>query len=139
MPYTGVQFVAIPEFQAIGTTVGQAVAAALSGQQTVDQALQGAQEHDPADHAAGRLHPVAKVPGGPPRDAQSLPASGEGLTRARSARPGQPATGNLTRPAGARHAMTATVATELPTAVPRQEPTRRQDGAARSPRRSASS
>ncbi len=38
------QFVAIPEFQAIGTTVGQAVAAALSGQQTVDQALQGAQE-----------------------------------------------------------------------------------------------
>jgi sorbitol/mannitol transport system substrate-binding protein len=44
VPYTGVQFVAIPEFQAIGTTVGQAVAAALSGQQTVDQALQGAQE-----------------------------------------------------------------------------------------------
>ena len=44
VPYTGVQFVAIPEFQAIGTTVGQAVAAALSGQQTVDQALQGAQD-----------------------------------------------------------------------------------------------
>jgi sorbitol/mannitol transport system substrate-binding protein len=44
VPYTGVQFVAIPEFQAIGTTVGQAVAAALSGQQTVEQALQGAQD-----------------------------------------------------------------------------------------------
>jgi hypothetical protein len=44
VPYTGVQFVAIPEFQAIGTTVGQGVAAALSGQQTVDQALAGAQD-----------------------------------------------------------------------------------------------
>ena len=44
VPYTGVQFVAIPEFQSIGTTVGQAVAAALAGQQTVDQALQGAQD-----------------------------------------------------------------------------------------------
>ena len=40
VPYTGVQFVAIPEFQGIGTTVGQAVAGALSGQQTVDQALE---------------------------------------------------------------------------------------------------
>jgi sorbitol/mannitol transport system substrate-binding protein len=44
VPYTGVQFVAIPEFQAIGTTVGQAVSAALAGQQSVDQALDGAQE-----------------------------------------------------------------------------------------------
>jgi sorbitol/mannitol transport system substrate-binding protein len=43
VPYTGVQFVAIPEFQGIGTAVGQAMAAALSGQQTVDQALAGAQ------------------------------------------------------------------------------------------------
>ena len=39
VPYTGVQFVAIPEFQGIGTIVGQAVAGALTGQQTVDQAL----------------------------------------------------------------------------------------------------
>jgi sorbitol/mannitol transport system substrate-binding protein len=39
VPYTGVQFVAIPEFQAIGTTVGQDIAAALAGQDTVDQAL----------------------------------------------------------------------------------------------------
>jgi sorbitol/mannitol transport system substrate-binding protein len=43
VPYTGVQFVAIPEFQGIGTQVGQAVAAALTGQQTVDQALATAQ------------------------------------------------------------------------------------------------
>ena len=43
VPYTGIQFVAIPEFQGIGTNVGQAVAAALSGQQSVDQALSGAQ------------------------------------------------------------------------------------------------
>jgi sorbitol/mannitol transport system substrate-binding protein len=39
VPYTGVQFVAIPEFQAIGTAVGQNIAAALAGQKTVDQAL----------------------------------------------------------------------------------------------------
>ena len=44
MPYTGVQFVAIPEFQAIGTTTGQAIAAALSGDQTVDAALKSAQD-----------------------------------------------------------------------------------------------
>ena len=31
VPYTGVQFVAIPEFQGIGTTVGQDISAALSG------------------------------------------------------------------------------------------------------------
>lgn len=44
VPYTGVQFVAIPEFQSIGTIVGQQIAAALSGQQTVDTALEGAQK-----------------------------------------------------------------------------------------------
>ena len=43
VPYTGVQFVAIPEFQGIGTQVGQSIAAALSGQMTVDQALETAQ------------------------------------------------------------------------------------------------
>ncbi|WP_246725316.1 sugar ABC transporter substrate-binding protein [Beijerinckia sp. L45] len=42
-PYTGAQFVAIPEFQGIGTQVGQTVAATLSGQQSVDQALSAAQ------------------------------------------------------------------------------------------------
>ncbi|HTW68325.1 MAG TPA: sugar ABC transporter substrate-binding protein [Acetobacteraceae bacterium] len=43
VPYTGIQYVAIPEFQAIGTTVGQLMAAALTGQSTVDQALKQAQ------------------------------------------------------------------------------------------------
>jgi ABC-type glycerol-3-phosphate transport system substrate-binding protein len=43
VPYTGVQFVAIPEFQSIGTVVGQQIGAALAGQQTVDAALDGAQ------------------------------------------------------------------------------------------------
>lgn len=44
VPYTGVQFVAIPEFQGIGTIVGQQIASALAGQQTVDAALNGAQK-----------------------------------------------------------------------------------------------
>jgi sorbitol/mannitol transport system substrate-binding protein len=42
-PYTGAQFVAIPEFQGIGTQVGQTIAATLTGQQSVDQALKAAQ------------------------------------------------------------------------------------------------
>ncbi len=39
VPYTGVQFVAIPEFASIGTQVGQQIAAALAGKKTVDAAL----------------------------------------------------------------------------------------------------
>ena len=42
-PYTGGQFVAIPQFQAIGTQVGQTVAAVLAGKSSVDQALASAQ------------------------------------------------------------------------------------------------
>ncbi len=42
-PYTGAQFVAIPEFQGIGTQVGQTVAATLTGQQTIDAALKSAE------------------------------------------------------------------------------------------------
>jgi sorbitol/mannitol transport system substrate-binding protein len=44
VPYTGVQFVAIPEFQGIGTTVGQEFSAALAGQKTAEEALASAQE-----------------------------------------------------------------------------------------------
>jgi sorbitol/mannitol transport system substrate-binding protein len=43
VPYTGVQFVAIPEFQALGTQVGQLFSAALAGQMSVDDALAQAQ------------------------------------------------------------------------------------------------
>ena len=42
-PYVGLQFAAIPEFQGLGTAVGQQIAAALSGSATVDQALKQAQ------------------------------------------------------------------------------------------------
>lgn len=43
VPYTGIQYVSIPEFQALGTTVGQLVAAALTGQISADEALKRAQ------------------------------------------------------------------------------------------------
>lgn len=43
-PYTGVQFAAIPEFQAIGVAVGQQMSAALAGTATVDAALKAGQE-----------------------------------------------------------------------------------------------
>ncbi|HVR51193.1 MAG TPA: sugar ABC transporter substrate-binding protein [Pseudorhodoferax sp.] len=42
-PYVGVQFAAIPEFQAIGLGVGQQMSAALAGRATVDQALKASQ------------------------------------------------------------------------------------------------
>jgi sorbitol/mannitol transport system substrate-binding protein len=42
-PYRSAEFVAIPEFQGIGTQVGQAIAATLTGQMTVDAALKDAQ------------------------------------------------------------------------------------------------
>ena len=44
VPYTGVQFVAIPEFQGLGDTVGQIFSAALAGQSSVDDALKQAQD-----------------------------------------------------------------------------------------------
>ncbi|HEX7921224.1 MAG TPA: sugar ABC transporter substrate-binding protein [Bradyrhizobium sp.] len=43
VPYVGVQYAAIPEFQGIGTQVGQQFSAALSGSTTVDAALSAAQ------------------------------------------------------------------------------------------------
>ncbi|GKX32978.1 MAG: sugar ABC transporter substrate-binding protein [Rhizobiaceae bacterium MnEN-MB40S] len=43
VPYVGVQFVAIPEFQGLGTAVGQQFSAALAGNITAEQALQNAQ------------------------------------------------------------------------------------------------
>ena len=39
VPYSGVQYVGIPEFQSFGTLIGQQIAGALAGQMTVDQAL----------------------------------------------------------------------------------------------------
>lgn len=43
VPYVGVQFVAIPEFQGIATSVGQQFSAALAGSISVDAALSRAQ------------------------------------------------------------------------------------------------
>ncbi|HRK41795.1 MAG TPA: sugar ABC transporter substrate-binding protein [Gemmobacter sp.] len=43
VPYVGVQFVAIPEFQGLGTMVGQLFSAALAGSSTADEALAQAQ------------------------------------------------------------------------------------------------
>ncbi len=43
VPYTGVQFVAIPEFSGIATQTGQQFSDALAGNQTADEALANAQ------------------------------------------------------------------------------------------------
>ena len=55
VPYIGIQYVAIPEFQGIGTTVGQQIAAALAGQVTVDAGAGDGAALDRADDEAGRL------------------------------------------------------------------------------------
>lgn len=44
VPYVGIQYVTIPEFQAIGTSVGKLLSAALTGQMPVEQALASAQQ-----------------------------------------------------------------------------------------------
>ncbi len=44
VPYVGVQFVAIPEFQGIGTAVGQQFSAVLAGQTSLDDGLAAAQQ-----------------------------------------------------------------------------------------------
>src|SRR5262245_37567759 len=43
VPYTGIQFVGIPEFQSIGTVVGQNISGALAGKMPVEQALKDSQ------------------------------------------------------------------------------------------------
>jgi sorbitol/mannitol transport system substrate-binding protein len=43
VPYTGIQFVGIPEFQSFGTVVGQNISGVLAGKMSVDQALKDSQ------------------------------------------------------------------------------------------------
>jgi sorbitol/mannitol transport system substrate-binding protein len=45
VPYTGVQFVQIPEFQDLGTRVSQEFAAAIAGQESADSAIQKANDY----------------------------------------------------------------------------------------------
>ncbi|WP_193044954.1 ABC transporter substrate-binding protein [Mycolicibacterium baixiangningiae] len=45
VPYSGIQFVGIPEFQDLGTRVSQQISAAIAGQKSVDDALAQAQEY----------------------------------------------------------------------------------------------
>lgn len=45
VPYPGIQFVGIPEFQDLGTRVGQQISAAIAGQISVDQALEQSQRY----------------------------------------------------------------------------------------------
>ncbi|WP_435155735.1 ABC transporter substrate-binding protein [Amycolatopsis sacchari] len=45
VPYTGIQFVGIPEFQDLGTRVSQELSAAIAGQVSVDEALEQSQKY----------------------------------------------------------------------------------------------
>jgi sorbitol/mannitol transport system substrate-binding protein len=43
VPYTGIQYVDIPQFESLGVTVGQQIAGAIAGTESVSQALQASQ------------------------------------------------------------------------------------------------
>ncbi|WP_102143390.1 ABC transporter substrate-binding protein [Mycobacterium hubeiense] len=45
VPYTGIQFLAIPEFQDLGTRVSQQISAAVAGQKSVADALEQSQQY----------------------------------------------------------------------------------------------
>jgi sorbitol/mannitol transport system substrate-binding protein len=57
VPYVGVQYVDIPQFESLGVTVGQQIAGAIAGTESVSQALQASQsaasQYTPAQLAAG--------------------------------------------------------------------------------------
>ncbi|MDA3647049.1 sugar ABC transporter substrate-binding protein [Saccharopolyspora indica] len=54
VPYPGIQFVGIPEFQDLGTRVSQQLSAAIAGQISVEEALQQSQEYAESVGAAYR-------------------------------------------------------------------------------------
>jgi len=57
VPYVGVQYVDIPQFETLGVTVGQQIAGAIAGTESVSQALsasqQAAGQYTPAELSAG--------------------------------------------------------------------------------------
>src|ERR1700678_1348428 len=53
VPYVGVQYVDIPQFETLGVTVGQQIAGAIAGTETVTQALQASQSAASAYTPAG--------------------------------------------------------------------------------------
>jgi len=57
VPYVGIQYVDIPQFESLGLTVGQQIAGAIAGTETVKQALQTSQSdasvYTPAELSAG--------------------------------------------------------------------------------------
>src|SRR6476660_8215963 len=67
VPYVGVQFVAIPEFQGLATTVGQIFSAALAGDKTADAALAEAQ-----DAATREMTRAGYMKSSPPREAGTV-------------------------------------------------------------------
>jgi sorbitol/mannitol transport system substrate-binding protein len=57
VPYVGVQYVDIPQFESLGLTVGQQIAGAIAGTESVNQALQAGQsaasQYTPAQLSGG--------------------------------------------------------------------------------------
>ena len=57
VPYVGIQYVDIPQFESLGVTVGQQIAGAIAGTETVSQALSASQsaasQYTPAELSAG--------------------------------------------------------------------------------------
>jgi len=57
VPYTGIQYVDIPQFESLGLTVAQQISGAIAGTESVSQALQAGQsaasQYTPAQLSGG--------------------------------------------------------------------------------------
>jgi sorbitol/mannitol transport system substrate-binding protein len=57
VPYVGIQYVDIPQFESLGLTVAQQIAGAIAGTESVNQALQAGQsaasQYTPAQLSGG--------------------------------------------------------------------------------------
>ena len=80
VPYIGVQFVAIPEFQGLGTTVGQLFSAALAGQIDASTTRSRRPRTSPTrEMTKRRLHQVVLPSAGPPGLGRPAPSLGRPL------------------------------------------------------------
>ncbi len=84
VPYVGVQFVAIPEFQGLGTTVGQIFSAALAGDKYGRRGSRRGTGRDDPRNDQGRLHQIGHTSHG-----TRLPGASRAVISPREITPGR--------------------------------------------------
>ena len=77
-PWTGIQYVSIPEFQDVGNQVSQEIVDAIAGRQTVDQALEQGQRDRPTGRRATRRRRAEMATHDTETDGTTVKAPGAG-------------------------------------------------------------